>query len=214
MTRQRIFQSLCIDILASLFVGISITVFAVQANFAPGGITGLALITNHLTNLPIGALTVLFNIPIILATFRYLGRNFFLLSLKTMLISAFFIDYVTCHLPVFTGSRLIACILAGISAGVGYSLLYNYGSSTGGTDYVIVALHKLKPKLSFGLLTIVIDETVVVLSVFIFREFWAFLYGTLYSIIVGLAVDWTSAVLKKRIGASLPHDEIANDSHP
>lgn len=75
-------------------------------------------------------------------------------------------------------------------------------------------MHKLKPKLSFGLLTIVIDETVVVLSVFVFREFWAFLYGTLYSIIVGLAVDWTSAVLKKWIGESLPHDETANDSHP
>ena len=89
-------------------LGISIVVFAVNANFAPGGITGLSVITNYLFHLPIGTAMIIFNIPIILFTFQRLGRRFFLISLKSMVISALFLDHIVCYLPAYTGNRLVA----------------------------------------------------------------------------------------------------------
>lgn len=46
-------------------------------------------------------------------------------SVKTMVISSFLIDYVLCHFPLYHGSRLLVAILAGITAGIGYSLIFN-----------------------------------------------------------------------------------------
>ena len=81
---KRLAGMLAFDIFGSLFMGISIVCFAVQANFAPGGVNGLAVLSNYLFSVPIGLATVLINIPIILLTFRKLGKEFFFISVKTL----------------------------------------------------------------------------------------------------------------------------------
>lgn len=185
------------DLIGSVFIGISIVCFAVAADFAPGGVNGLAVMANYLSNIPIGLATILINIPIILFTFHSLGKLFFLYSVKTMLISSLFIDYVLCNLPVYHGNRLLAAILAGLTAGIGYSLIFNEGSSTGGTDFIIAAIKKKRPKMTFGLLAFVIDGIIVLFSIFVFKEALAFIYGMLYTVITSVALDLCTLVLKK-----------------
>lgn len=185
------------DLVGSIFIGVSIVCFAVAADFAPGGVNGIAVMANYLSNIPIGFATILINIPIILFTFHSLGRMFFLYSVKTMVISSFLIDYVLCYLPVYQGNRLLAAILAGITAGIGYSLIFNEGSSTGGTDFIIAAIKKKRPKMTFGLLAFVIDGIIVLFSIFVFKEVLAFIYGMIYTIITSVALDLCTLVLKK-----------------
>ena len=96
-------------------------------------------------------------------------------------------------------SRLAASILSGITSGIGYSLIFNEGSSTGGTDFIIVAIRQKKPGLSFGLLAFFIDGIVIVLSVFVFREVWSFVYGAVYTVITSLAIDGTTYALKRTL---------------
>ena len=81
-------RALFVDFVGSLLIGISVVVFAVGANFTPGGITGFAILVNYLSGLPVGATIICMNIPIILVSYRLLGREFFLLSVKTMVISS------------------------------------------------------------------------------------------------------------------------------
>ena len=188
---------LAYDFAASWLLGVSIVVFAVRANFAPGGVSGLAVIINYLTGAQIGLMTVLINIPIIVLTFRRLGLMFFVCSVKTMLINAFFIDYVVCSIPAYTGSRMIAAILSGVCAGVAYSLVFNMGSSTGGTDFIIAAVNRVKPNLSFGMLAFVIDSSVILASVFVYGEAKAFVYGMVYTVVTSLALDATTAVMRR-----------------
>lgn len=196
---KRIAGMLAFDIFGSLFMGASIVCFAVQADFAPGGVNGLAVLFNYVSGIPIGMAVVLINIPIILLTFRKLGKEFFIISVKTMLISSLFIDYVLCYFPVYTGSRLAASVLSGITSGIGYSLIFNEGSSTGGTDFIIVAIRQKRPKLSFGLLAFFIDGTVIVLSVFVYKDVWTFVYGAIYTVITSLAIDGTTFVLQRTL---------------
>ena len=190
---------LAFDTAGSLFLGVSIVCFAAEANFAPGGINGLAVMANYLSGIPIGFAAVLINLPIILLTFRRLGKGFFLVSVKSMLISSFFIDYVVHYFPVYTGSRLLASVFAGITAGIGYSLFFNEGSSTGGTDFIIVAIRQKRPALSFGLLAFFIDGVVILLSVFVFCEMLTFVYGMVYTLITSLAIDATTRLLQQTI---------------
>lgn len=195
--KNRLLKMLAFDLVGSLFLGISTVCFAVQADFAPGGVTGLAVLSNYLFKLPIGWMTLAINIPIILLTYKQLGKEFFLISFKSMFISSLFIDYVVVLLPAFTGNRLLASVFAGIFAGIAYSLFFNEGSTTGGTDFIIVAVKQKKPKLSFGLLAFVIDSTVIVVSVFVFKEFMSFVYGMVYTLVTSLALDACTFVLKR-----------------
>lgn len=197
MNKNNILKMIIYDIIGSIFLAISVDVFAVNANFAPGGITGLGVISNYLFNIPIGLAIICINIPIILVTFKKLGKEFFFISIKSMIISSFFIDYVVCHVPAFTGSRLIAAILSGICAGIGYSIFFNEGSSTGGTDFIIVAIKKWKSTLSFGFLAFVIDGIVIILSVFIFKEIETFFYGMVYTIVTSIALDLTTKLIER-----------------
>ena len=54
------------DIAGSILYAVGIYTFAKTANFAPGGISGLALIMNYLWGLPIGTMSLVLNIPLIL----------------------------------------------------------------------------------------------------------------------------------------------------
>ena len=92
------------DIIGSVLYGAGMYTFAVSSNFAPGGVSGLAILVNYITGgkIPIGLCTVIINIPIILICIRTLGKMFFLRSVKTILISAVIVDYINrrfrlCH---------------------------------------------------------------------------------------------------------------------
>lgn len=195
--KKKFFSILICDILGSLFLGISITVFAVAANFAPGGVTGLAVIINFLFNIPIGFAIILINVPIIFFTYKRLGKYFFIMSLKSIIISSFFLDYIICYFPVFNGDNIIAAFCSGIFAGIGYSLFFNEGSSTGGTDFIIVSIKKYKPELSFGFLAFFIDIIVVVLFTIIFRNLQAFVYGLIYTFTTSIFMNITTKLITK-----------------
>lgn len=197
MDKKRIALIILYDLIASFLLGVSIVVYAVQANFAPGGVSGLAVIFNYLFSWPIGFVTVLINIPIVIATFKKLGLSFFVCSVKSVLINALFIDYIVVLLPAYEGSRLLAAVLSGVFAGVAYSMLFNIGSSTGGTDFIIAAIQRSNPKLSFGMLALIIDSMVIIASAFVFGELWAVLYGAVYTVVTSVSLDGATAVMKK-----------------
>ena len=66
------------------------------------------------------------------------------------------IDYLAPLFPVYTGSRMLAAICTGVLAGLGYAIIYMQNSSTGGTDFIIMAVKALKPYLSLDKKEVVI----------------------------------------------------------
>ena len=199
MDIKKLFRYLSYDLIGSLLLAVSIDIFAVHAKFAPGGVNGLAVIANYLTNVPIGLATLIINVPIILFTYKKLGMHFFLISLKTMLLNVLFIDYILVYFPIYEGPRLIASILSAIFAGIGYSLIFNEGSSTGGTDFIIVAIKQKNDQLSFGLLTFVVDGLIILLSIFVFKDIWSFVYGCIYTVVVSMMIDITTKIITVKI---------------
>ena len=197
--KKAVLQIAVYDSVASLLLGISVVVFAVQANFAPGGVSGLGVLLNYLFHLPIGMAIICINVPIILLTFRKLGVRFFVNSVRSVIVSSLFIDYVVCWLPVFTGNRLVASILSGICAGVGYALFFHEESSTGGTDFIMLSIQRWKPHLTLGFLAFVIDSIVIVLAVFVFHDIWAFVYGMVYTVVTSVFLDIGTAILRRYI---------------
>ena len=177
------------EILGSFIVAIGIYNFAVQATFPMTGFSGISIILYRLFNIPIGLSTVFLNIPLAILCFKLLGKNFFISSIRCMLLSSFFIDYVVIYLPVYSGDRLLAALCTGIFAGIGYALIYMQNSSTGGSDFIIMAVKAIKPHIPLGKITFLSDLLIVIIGGYIFQDIDGIIYGIIVSWLMSKIVD-------------------------
>ncbi len=177
------------DIVGSFLFAVGIYTFAYNANFAPGGLYGIALLINHFISIPLGTITLLFNIPIGIICYKYMGRAFLLNSIRSMTIAAFFTDVVMPKIPTYSGSPLLAAIFMGLCAGGGLSLIYMQNSSTGGSDFVILMLRKRHPHLSVGQITLITDGAVILTGGFVFKNVDAVLFGIISSVTATTVMD-------------------------
>ena len=182
-------KDIACDLAGSLLYGVGVYTFALKGEFAPGGVSGLALIINALWGLPVGTVSLLLNLPIVALTFSTLGRRFFLKSLRTMVISTLIIDFVLPLFPVYEGSRLLAAGFSGVLMGAGLSLIYMRGSSTGGADFLIHAAKRKAPHISFGNLSLAIDAAVILLGIPAFGDIDAALYGMVSAFALTIVMD-------------------------
>ena len=189
LTAKDLLKDLLFDIVGSLLIAIGIYNFALYANLPLAGISGICLILYKLTGLPIGLGTVLLNIPIAALCYKLLGHHFFLRSIKSMLISSFFIDVVAPLFPVYQGDRLLAAICTGVISALGYALIYLRSSSTGGSDFVIMSVKALKPHLSLGNITFAIDGAIILIGGLMFSDTDGIIYGIMMSYLMSMVID-------------------------
>jgi uncharacterized membrane-anchored protein YitT (DUF2179 family) len=184
------FWDVMYDCAGSILFATGFYSFANNAGFAPGGVTGIAMLIRHFAPLlPLGTLTLSLNVPILLCCLPLLGRRYLFKSLRTMLISTFFMDVVFTRLPVYTGSPLLAAIFTGICSGAGLGLIYMRGSTTGGSDFIIAAVKKKHPHLSFGQITLVLDGCVILAGWPVFGSIDAVLYGLIAVFAATIVMD-------------------------
>ena len=103
-----------LDIVGGCFIAIGVYNFAVASGFPVAGISGIAIVFYYFWKIPIGTMTTILNIPIILICYKLLGKQFFLRSIKTMLISNILMDWVVPLFPVYQGDMMLylyECIL-------------------------------------------------------------------------------------------------------
>lgn len=187
---RNLIKEIGMDSIGSLLYAIGIYYFAINANFAPGGISGAAIIINYFFNIiPIGTISVLLNIPIILGTKRFLGISYLVRTARTLLINAFFMDVIVPQFGKYQGMPLLAAMYAGAFAGAGLAIIYNNNTCTGGTDLIIMAARKVKPHLSIGQITIIIDGLIIFTGWIVFKNIDAVLFGFLFTVAETLVID-------------------------
>jgi len=181
---------LLVDIIASIAIAVGVYNFALNANFPVAGFSGIAIIMYHLFRIPIGVGTIILNIPVSIFCYKFLGKTFFLKSLKTMIISSAFIDYVAPLFPAYEGSRLLAALCMGVLCGIGYALIFMRSSSTGGQDFISVAVKKVKPHMSLGIITFALDIFTIILgTVLVFRDVDGLIYGIIVTYLMAIIMD-------------------------
>ncbi len=177
------------EFIGSFLVAIGIYNFAVHAEFPMTGFSGIAIILNRLIHLPVGIGTILLNIPVAIFCYKLLGKRFFLRSMWCMILSSVMIDYVAPFLPTYNGSRLLAAICTGVIAGYGYALIYMQNSSTGGADFITMAVKALRPHLPLGKIILIFDLLIILLGSAIFRDIDGLIYGAIVSYLFAVVVD-------------------------
>lgn len=177
------------EMIGSILIAIGVYNFAVHAEFPMTGFSGISIILYRLWSIPIGFSTILLNIPVAILCWKLLGKGFFLRSVRCTIISSVIMDYIAPLFPMYEGSRLLAALCTGVFAGLGYSLIYMQNSSTGGADFIIMAVKALRPHMGVGRISFAIDAVIIALGTLVFRDVDGIIYGMIVSFLLATVID-------------------------
>jgi len=199
---QEFLKDILSDILGGLLIAAGVYNFASEAQFPLPGVSGIALIFYQLFGLPIGSMTILLNIPVFLCTFRILGRRFFIRSVRSILITSFIMDVIAPLLPVYESDRLLAALCCGVLSGAGYALIFMRDSSTGGMDFITMAIRAKKPHLSLGSIIFILDLAVILPGAWLVSR-------DVESLIYGILIAWLISVVTDRLMYGISQGKVA-----
>lgn len=150
----------------------------------------MAILINRFTSLPIGTLTFLINIPLLIASWLFLGKSRTLKTLKTVFILTVILDFVvTPYVPVYTGDRMVSCIFGGVLVGASLAVVFMRGSTTGGGDIAAKLLQKFRPHMQTGTAVMVTDMVIIAASMLVFRNIESGLYGLINMVVSTYVID-------------------------
>ena len=164
-----------------LSAGLGLEGFLLPSRFLDGGVTGISLIVNELTFLPLSLLIVVINLPFIVLAFTQVSKSF---AIKTLVaISMLAVCLLVVPYPVVTSDKLLIAVFGGIFLGIGIGLSIRGGAALDGTEVLAIFISK-KSSLTVG-------EVIMVFNVIIFACA-AFLFGieiALYAILTYISAS-------------------------
>ena len=136
MMRHRLLRYMGIT-LGCMIASCSINLFLVPAHLLTGGVTGIAIIFYYLAAWPIGVQTFVYNIPLLFAAYKTMGRQYTIDVIIGTVIFSVCLDLTTflnAYAPI--NDLMLAAIFGGVFNGVGYGIVFRMNGSTGGFDIV------------------------------------------------------------------------------
>lgn len=120
---------------------------------------------------------------------QIIGQEIFVSSIRCMLLSSFIVDFAAPLFPVYQGDRLLAALCTGVFCGIGYAMIYTRNSSTGGADFIIMAVKALRPHLSMGNISFLTDVGIILVGGLLFRDIDGMIYGMIVNILSAVVID-------------------------
>lgn len=186
------FRDILLILIGAVIQAVGMDLFLIPGKLAAGGVSGIAQIVNRYTGWPIGVMIILFNIPLFVLGWRFLGgRRFLLRTFLAVGIYAVLIDVLALYLPRdLTSDSVLNALFGGVLMGGGMGLVFRAKGTTGGTDILARLLGKWRgiPLSESFLLT----DTAVVLGSGIAFSWTLALYAVVALYTSGMAAELTS----------------------
>lgn len=198
----------------TLFIGLGITSagfglkgFLLPNSFIDGGVTGISLILNELTQVPFPVLLVTINIPFILLAYSTVNRQFALRSFVAIIFLALVVYIIP--FPTITHDKLLIAVFGGFFLGLGIGLAIRGGSVIDGTEVLAVYLGR-KTSLTIGDVILIFNVMIFMISAYVFTIEIA-LYAMLTYLAASKTVDFVVSGIEEYVGVTIiseKHEEI------
>lgn len=174
---------------AAVIYAVSISLFLDPNNIAPGGITGVAILINRFTDIPVGTLNLALNIPIVLLGlykfgFRFICSTFYALGMITV-----FTNYMD-GFGTMTDDLLIASVIGGGLLAVSIAMVFKAGATTGGTDIIIKVMRLKWRHVKTGILFLTLDAAVILASWIVFQDLTVAFYAGVAVVVNSVVLDY------------------------
>lgn len=123
--------------LGCLIASSSVNLFLVPAHLLNGGLAGIAIILYYFWELPMGAQIFVYNIPLLIASWKLMGKMYTVDILIGSTIFSVFLDathFLIGAVPL--DNVMLAAIFGGVFNGIGYGIVFRMDGSTGGFDII------------------------------------------------------------------------------
>ena len=164
MEHDNIYVRYTLITIGIIIQSIGVNGFLRQAHLLSGGVAGLSTAINYMTDINVGLITLLINIPIFITGFIFLERDFLITSLVNMVLFSLILGItqnVGTLIPV--DDVLLQSVYGGILCGIGNGLVFRTKSSLGGTD-IIGTILKIKKNIPIKNTSLALNIAIVSVS--------------------------------------------------
>ena len=129
-----------------LALGAAVAAFAIEEFLVPctildGGVVGVSIIVNNLTNIRLSLLTLVLNIPFLIVGYKVLGKEFLVKAGFSMIMFSSFLE-VFAPMTDATHEYFLAVCFGGIILGIGVGIVISFGGCLDGTETVAILLNR------------------------------------------------------------------------
>lgn len=185
---KRRFKDYFMITIACIIYGLGVAGFLDPNNIAPGGVSGLSMVINRLTDIETGTLIMIINIPILALGLWKFGFRFLVSTIYATVVSSVMINFFATYPPV-TRDPLLATVIGAALVSISLGVIFQCNATTGGTDIIVKILRLRFPHLKTGRLFLICDMIVVAISAFVFDNTDSALYGAIGVIIMSIVFD-------------------------
>lgn len=177
-------------IVGNLLYALSVKVFLLPTGLITGGTTGLAMVVEPLTGLPVSAFVLVFNVLMLLLGWWLLGRAFALTTVVSSLLYPAFLEMFNLLLGdfVLTEELLLNTIFFGLGIGISLGMIIRAGASTGGLEIPMLVMQKYL-RIPVSVTMYVMDFCILLLQLLFGASVDAVLYGIVLAIIYTVMLD-------------------------
>lgn len=179
--------------------GFGLKGFLLPNRFIDGGATGISLLLENTTNIELGYLLILVNLPFILLGARTVNLKFAvrsIIAITFLAIVVHFVDY-----PTVTEDKLLIAVFGGFFLGLGIGMAMRGGSVIDGTEVLAIFLSRQ--------LSITVGDVLLLINIVIF-SFGAYILSietALYAILTYMAaaktVDFVVDGVEEYVGVTI-----------
>ena len=132
-------------LLGNTIYALSVKLFLLPANLISCGTTGIALVVNQLTGIPLSGFILAFNVAMLAVGWWILGKKFAMTTVLSSLFYPIALELLNRWLGEIriTEDILLNTLYAGLGLGLSLGIVIRAGASTGGMDIPPLVLKKL-----------------------------------------------------------------------
>lgn len=183
------FLDILFDVVGCFIFALGVQSLSAPYDLPPGGATGVAMLINHVTGLPVSGLVLAINIPLLILALLKLGRKFAFKSIKTVVILSFMLELCARIIPAYDGDIMLAALFGGVIQGAGLGMIMLRGSTTGGTDILSKLIQQKKPHVAIGRLILIIDAVILAATAIVYQSIGNAMYSLIISFVSTQVID-------------------------
>ena len=137
--------------------------FLLSSNFIDGGVTGICMLIEKATGVPLWVALPVGNLPFIVLGYRHMGRAFAIRS--SLAIAGLALVLAVVHFPDVTSDKVLTAVFGGFFIGLGIGLTVRGGAVLDGTEIAALLISKRSDLVRVGDVILVMNVILFLLAI-------------------------------------------------
>lgn len=164
--------------------------FIKPGGIVTGGLTGIALLVEYATNIPLQYTYFLTNMALLGVALKILGVKFLIKTIFGVVVLTGLLTLCQMFItePIVQNEPLLSGVIGGMMCGTGIGLVFSANGSTGGTDIIVAVINKYK-NIAFGRGMLLCDFVIISCSYFLFHDYQKIVYALIVMGVMTYCID-------------------------